>query len=245
MAGESHGPMHQFQVHSLVDFHIAGVDLSFTNASLWMLIALLSITVFLSFSMSGRALIPGRLQSLAELSYEFIANMLKENVGSEGRRYFPLVFSLFMFVLASNLLGMLPYSFTVTSHIIVTFAIAGGVFLMITAIGFMKHGLGYLKLFLPEGVPLVMAPLMIPIELLSYFARPVTLSVRLAANMMAGHAMLKVIGGFVIALGWSMGWMPFAFLVVLTGFEIFVAILQAYIFTILVCVYLNDAVHLH
>jgi F-type H+-transporting ATPase subunit a len=246
MAGETthQGPMHQFEIHPIIPIHVGGIDLSFTNASMWMVATLLTITIFLSFGIRARSMVPGRIQSLTELSYEFIANMLRENVGNAGREFFPFVFTLFMFIFTANLFGMLPYSFTVTSHIIVTFALAIVCFLIVTIVGFVRHGLHYFSLFLPAGVPLFMAPLMIPIEIISYLARPVTLSVRLAANMMAGHAMMKVIAGFVMAMG-LFGIFPFVFLVLLTGFEIFVAVLQAYIFTILVSVYLNDAVNLH
>lgn len=242
---DGHSPMHQFEVHPIVGLQLGGVDISFTNASLFMLFAFLSITLFLGVGMRRKALVPGRWQSMSEATYEFVANMLKDNVGAEGKKYFPFIFSVFMFVLTCNLLGMLPYSFTVTSHIIVTFAIAIVIFLGVTVIGFMRHGTHYFKIFLPDGVPWWMAPLMVFIELMAYLARPITLSVRLAANMMAGHTMLKVIAGFVTGLGLLLGWLPMALLIVLVGFEIFVAVLQAYIFTVLTCVYLNDAVHMH
>lgn len=242
----SHGPLHQFEIQYLSDFGpVAGMNLNFSNASLFMLFAVILVTVFLAGGMRRSSLVPGRWQSLSEMSYEFVAKMLKENVGAAGRKYFPFIFTLFMFILACNLIGMIPYSFTVTSHIIVTFAFALFVFIAVTIIGFMKHGIGFLKFFLPSGTPWWMAPLMIFIEIVAYLARPVSLSVRLAANMMAGHTMLKVIASFVIGLGWWLGWLPFILLTVLVGFEIFVAILQAYIFAILVCVYLNDAVHMH
>ena len=195
--------------------------------------------------MSGRALVPGRLQSVAELAYEFVANMVRENVGSAGQRYFPFIFTLFMFVLASNMLGMVPYSFTVTSHIVVTFALATVVFLGVTVIGFAKHGAGFLKFFVPSGVPVALLPLLVVIEVISYLTRPVSLSVRLFANMMAGHTMLKVFAGFVIGLGVIGGWAPLAFMVAFTGLELLVAFLQAYVFAILTCIYLNDALHMH
>jgi F-type H+-transporting ATPase subunit a len=229
----------------LVPIEIGGVDLSFTNSSLWMAIAIGLATLFLTLSMRGASVVPGRWQSMAELSYEFIANTVRENVGAEGQRYFPFIFTLFMFILFSNLLGMIPFSFTVTSHIIVTFALAIVVFLGVTAIGFTRHGLGYLRLFVPSGVPLALLPLLVVIEVLSYLIRPVSLSVRLFANMMAGHTMLKVFGGFVVALGLLGGWAPLAFIVALTGLEIGIAMLQAYVFTVLTCIYLNDAIHLH
>jgi F-type H+-transporting ATPase subunit a len=239
---------------------VGGVDASFTNSSLFMLIAVLLITIFLVFGMRGRSLVPTRWQSMAELSYQFIANMIRDNVGSEGRKYFPFIFSLFMFILFCNLLGMIPYSFTVTSHIVVTFALAFVVFIGVTVIGFVRHGIGFLKFFVPAGVPVVLMPLMIVIEVLSYLIRPLSLSVRLFANMTAGHTMLKVFGGFVAtllalldgsagALGFTVGIFgsiaSLAFTVGLTGLEIGIALLQAYVFTILTCIYLNDAVHMH
>lgn len=240
-----HSPMAQFEVKPIFDIHVGGFDISFTNASLFMMLAVVTVVVFLASGIRKRALVPGRLQSMAELSYEFIANMIKDNIGASGRQYFPIIFTLFMFVLTCNLLGMLPYSFTVTSQIIVTFALATLVFIGVTLIAFIRHGVGFLKFFVPSGAPGWIAPLMVFIELLAYLARPVTLSVRLAANMTAGHTMLKVIAGFVVSLGLMLGWMPFILLTLLTGFEIFVSVLQAYIFAVLVCVYLNDALHLH
>jgi F-type H+-transporting ATPase subunit a len=241
---ENHSPLAQFEIKRLVPMEIGGIDVSFTNSALFMVIAVLGITLLMTMSMRGRAMVPGRLQSVAELSYEFIANMLKENVGSEGRQYFPFVFSLFMFILFANVLGMIPFTFTVTSHIIVTFALAFVVFIGVTLIGFARHGLRFLSFFVPPGVPKPLLILLVPIEVLSYFIRPVSLSVRLFANMMAGHTMLKVFAGFVVALGILGGWAPLAFVVALTGLEIGIAFLQAYVFTILTCLYLNDAVHM-
>jgi len=171
--------------------------------------------------------------------------MVRDNVGTDGMKYFPFVFTLFMFVLTLNMLGMLPYSFTVTSHIIVTFALAAFIFLAVTAIGFWKHGVKFLKFFVPSGVPFVMLPLLVVIEVISYLTRPISLSVRLFANMMAGHTMLKVFGAFVVALGLLGGWAALAFMVAFTGLEILVAFLQAYVFAILTCIYLNDALHMH
>jgi F-type H+-transporting ATPase subunit a len=240
-----HSPLEQFEIKRLIPIDIGGLDLSFTNSALFMLIAVALATLFLTYSMRTRALVPGRLQSVAELSYEFIANMIRENVGTEGRRYFPFIFTLFMFILFGNVLGMVPYSFTYTSHIIVTFALAAVVFVGVTVIGFVRHGMKFLKLFVPEGVPVFLLPLLVVIEILSYLTRPISLSVRLFANMMAGHTMLKVFGGFVVALGVLAGWAPLAFVVALTGLEIGIAFLQAYVFTILTCIYLNDAIHLH
>lgn len=242
---EGHSPLEQFKIDRIFDFRPAGIDASFTNSSLFMVVAIALITLFLTLAMRQSALVPGRWQSMAELSYEFIGRMIRDNVGGEGRQYFPFIFSLFMFILFCNLLGMVPYSFTVTSHIIVTFALALVVFLGVTAIGFIRHGAHFLKLFVPSGVPLALLPLLVVIEVLSYLIRPVSLSVRLFANMLAGHTMLKVFGGFVVALGVIGGWAPLAFVVALTGLEIGIAILQAYVFAILTCIYLNDAINLH
>jgi F-type H+-transporting ATPase subunit a len=191
-----------------------------------------------------RAGVPGRWQLLAELSYQFIAKMVSDNIGKEGRAYFPLIFSIFMFVLFGNLIGMVPYSFTFTSHIAVTLTMAVAIFLMVTVIACIKHGFKFFSFFLPAGVPIVLSPLIIVIEVISYFTRPFSLSVRLFANMMAGHTLLKVIGGFVIPLG-IFGVVPVAGLVAVIGLEFLIAFLQAYIFTILTCIYINDAIHLH
>jgi F-type H+-transporting ATPase subunit a len=239
-------PLKQFEIKSLVELPpIMGQNIDFTNSSLFMVLAATAIMLFLSLGVRGRALVPGRYQSMVELSYSFVANTVKDTVGSEGRAYFPFIFTLFMFVLFCNLFGMIPFSFTVTSHIIVTFALAAVVFLGVTFIAIFKHGFGkFIRNFLPHGTPLWLAPLIFVIEIISYLARPISLSIRLAANMMAGHVMLKVIAGYVFMLG-LLGIAPFLLLILLTGFEIFVAILQAYIFTVLTCVYLNDALHLH
>jgi F-type H+-transporting ATPase subunit a len=237
-------PVEQFKLKPLVPIEIGGVDLSFTNSALFMALAVAAVAVFLIQSMRGRHLVPNRWQSMAELSYEFIANMVRENVGSDGRPYFPFIFALFMFILLGNLLGMVPYSYTFTSQIIVTFALAITVFIGVTLVAIVRHGVHFLTFFFPAGAPIYMAPLLIPIEILSYLSRPVSLSVRLFANMMAGHTMMKVFGGFVVALG-VFGVAPMVVLVALTGFEILVAVLQAYVFTILTCIYLRDALHLH
>jgi len=238
-------PMHQFEIKRFIDLDLFGLDVSFTNASLFMVIAITLITFLTIWGMRGRALVPTRMQSIAEISYEFVANMVRDNVGSAGQKYFPFVFTLFMFVLFCNMLGMTPYSFTVTSHIIVTFALAAVVFIGVTVIGFIKHGLGFLKFFVPSGVPVALLPLLVVIEVISYLTRPISLSVRLFANMMAGHTMLKVFGAFVVGLGLIGGWAPLAFMVAFTGLEILVAFLQAYVFAILTCIYLNDALHMH
>jgi F-type H+-transporting ATPase subunit a len=245
--GGSHlpNPMHQFEIERIIPLKIFGFDASFTNSALFMVIAATLITLFTLYAMRRRALVPSRLQSVAEISYEFVSNMVRDNVGTDGMKYFPLVFTLFMFVLALNMLGMVPYSFTVTSHIIVTFALAAFIFLGVTLLGFWKHGVKFLKFFVPEGVPFVMLPLLVVIEVISYLTRPLSLSVRLFANMMAGHTMLKVFGAFVVALGFLGGWAALGFMVAFTGLEILVAFLQAYVFAILTCIYLNDALHMH
>ena len=243
-AGESHSPLDQFLIKKIIPLDVGGIDISFTNSSLAMLAGVVVVSCFLVFSMRRGALVPGRWQILAEIAYEFIANMIRDNVGQEGRRYFPFVFTLFMFVLAGNMLGMIPYSFTFTSHLIVTFGMAAVVFIGVTIIGIMKHGIRFFGFFLPHGVPWFLAWLIIPIEILSYLSRPVSLSLRLFANMTAGHTMLKVFAGFIFALG-VVGVAPFVMVVALTGLEFVIAFLQAYVFAILTCVYLNDALHLH
>ncbi len=238
------GPLEQFEVKPFVPIQIGELDLSFTNSSAYMVVAAALATVFLVASMSGRALVPTRWQSLAEIFYEVIANMLRDNVGKAGRPYFPFIFTLFIFVLFCNVIGMVPGSFTVTSHIIVTFGLAGVVFIGVTIIGIWKHGFKFLSLFFPHGAPWWTAFILIPVELVSYLSRPVSLSVRLFANMTVGHVLLKVIAGFIALMG-IFGVVPFAFLIPLTALEIGIAVLQAYIFTILSCVYLHDALHLH
>ena len=239
-------PMHQFQVYRLgPEIKLGNVDLSFTNASLFMLISALSICIFLYFWFKTEKYNSRRLQFIAELFYNFIAKMINDTAGSKAKPYFPFIFTLFMFVLLCNMIGMLPYSFTVTSHIIVTLVMALFIFIAVTIIGFFKHGLKYLSIFVPKGVPVVLLPLITVIEIISYLSRPVSLSVRLFANMMAGHTMLKVFGSFVISLGLLGGWLPLSFSVALTGLEILVAFLQAYVFAILTCIYLNDALNLH
>jgi len=262
--GEGHGPLHQFEITPLfrgdTDIvsatgggeHAAEHALSFytfTNSSLAMLVGVVAVVVVLSMGVRRAQLVPTRLQSLAEISYEFIANMIRDNVGTEGRKYFGFIFALFMFVFAGNMLGLIPYSFTYTSHIVVTFTMAAVVFVGVTVIGFMKHGLKFFGFFLPKDVPIFLAPLLIPIEVLSYFTRPVSLSLRLFANMTAGHTMLKVFAGFVGPLGAATfaigGIIPLALVTALTGLEFIIAFLQAYVFAILSCVYLHDALHMH
>ncbi|MBL6863731.1 MAG: F0F1 ATP synthase subunit A [Rhodospirillales bacterium] len=241
---EAHNPLDQFVIQAWVPIKIGDFDASFTNSSAFMLLSVICATALMVLAVRPRAGVPGRWQLLAELSYQFIAKMVADNIGKEGRSYFPLIFSIFIFVLFGNLLGMIPYSFTFTSHIAVTLTMALLIFIMVTLIAFFKHGMKFFSFFLPEGVPIILAPLMIAIEVISYFTRPFSLSVRLFANMMAGHTLLKVIGGFVVPLG-IFGFVPVAGLVAVMGLEFLIAFLQAYIFTILTCIYINDAIHLH
>jgi len=238
------GPLEQFEVKPIVPIQVGSLDLSFTNSSLWMVIAVAVVTGFLTTATSGRALVPTRLQSMAELLYEAVAATMRDAVGSEGRQYFPFVFTLFVFVLIANLLGMIPGSFTVTSHIIVTFALAAFIFVAVTILGIVRHGAKFLSLFFPHGAPWWTGIILIPVEIVSYLSRPVSLSVRLFANMVVGHVLLKVIGGFIALMG-VFGIVPFIALIPLTALEIMIAVIQAYVFTVLTCVYLNDALHLH
>jgi F-type H+-transporting ATPase subunit a len=249
VAADKVDPIHQFQIHTIVPLHIGGYDVSFTNASLFMVIVVVLTGGFLYLSTAGRGMVPTRLQSISEMCYEFTASMLKDAAGTQGMRFFPFVFSIFMFVLVANLLGLFPYFFTVTSHIIITFALALLVILTVLIYGFAKHGFGFLKLFVPSGVPVVLLPLVVAIELVSFLSRPVSLSVRLFANMLAGHITLKVFSGFVISLsalgavGVAGAILPLAMAVALSALELLVAALQAYVFAILTCMYLNDALH--
>ena len=239
-------PMSQFDVYRIgPEIKVGALDISFTNASLFMIISTVSILLVFNLGSKRNSVLPNKIQLLAELSYTFVAKMISDTAGSKAKPYFAFIFSLFMFVLFCNMFGMIPYTFTVTSHIIVTFILASFIFIGVTIIGFIKHGFGYLKLFVPSGVPAVLLPLIVVIEIISYLSRPISLSVRLFANMMAGHTMMKVFGGFVISLGLVGGWLPLSFSVALTGLEILVAFLQAYVFAILTCIYLNDALNLH
>ena len=240
-----HSPMEQFEIKRLLEFRIGSLDASYTNSALWMTIAVILAFFVFVVGVQKKALVPGRLQSMAEVGYEFVAGMVRDNVGNAGKKYFPFVLTLFVFILFCNLLGLVPYAFTPTSHIVVTFAMAAVVFLGVTIIGFVRHGAHFLSLFVPKGVPFVLLLLLVPIEIISYFVRPFSLSIRLFANMLAGHTMLKVFGGFVVMLGVLAGWAPLAFIVVFTGLELLIAFLQAYVFAILTCLYLNDAIHLH
>jgi F-type H+-transporting ATPase subunit a len=241
-------PIEQFEIKKLLPLKLpGGIDASLTNSAAFMLAAVVLTSGFLIYAMRNRALVPGRSQSVAELLYEFVANTVRENVGQEGMKFFPLVFSLFIFVLICNLMGMIPYSFTVTSHIVVTAALALLVIGLVILYGFWQHGIGFLKLFVPD-VPAWLLPIMIPIEVISFLSRPLSLSVRLFANMLAGHIALKIFAGFVASLLAAGAWgliapLPLILTVALTALEFLVAALQAYVFAVLTCVYLNDAVH--
>lgn len=242
-------PIHQFQISKLIPIEVGGLDFSFTNSSLFMVATVAVASAFLFLTTSNRGMVPSRLQSVSEMGYEFVASMLRDGAGTAGMRFFPMVFSLFMFVLVANLLGMFPYFFTVTSHLIVTFVLAMLVIGTVVIYGFWKHGLGFLKLFVPSGVPGVLLPLVVMIEIISFLSRPISLSVRLFANMLAGHITLKVFAGFVTSLG-ALGALgiggailPLIMTVALTGLEFLVAFLQAYVFAVLTCMYLNDALH--
>ncbi|MBT6415407.1 MAG: F0F1 ATP synthase subunit A [Candidatus Puniceispirillum sp.] len=246
-----HSPVAQFEIKPIFDLSIGGQDVSFTNSSLFMLLAIVVSSIFLVSAMRKRELIPGRMQGLAEMMYEFVADMVRSNVGNEGRPYFPFIFTLFVFLLFGNLLGLIPYSYTFTSQIVVTFVMAAFVFLALTVLALFKHGLHFFSFFVPAGAPKPLIPFLIIIEVISYFVRPVSLSVRLFANMLAGHTMLKVFAGLAVMIsgvgGAAMAGsvFPFIALIGLTGLEVLVAVLQAYVFTILTCMYLNDALHLH
>ncbi len=250
MAGSGHGaspidPLHQFEIQVLQPLTLFGKNVAFTNAAMWMAIALSVLLFVFGIGVAKKALVPGRMQSLAEISHGFIANVIRENAGEQGMKYFPFIFSLFLFILACNVLGLVPYSFTVTSHIIVTLALGLLTIIVVTCIGFAKHGTHFLSLFVPSGVPAWLLPLLVPIEIISYLIRPFSLAVRLFANMVAGHMMLKVFAGFVIMLGFVGGWLPLIVMVGLFALELLVAFLQAYVFALLASIYLNDALHMH
>jgi F-type H+-transporting ATPase subunit a len=243
-------PIHQFQIINLIPIGKIGTqEIAFTNSALFMVIAVVGIAALMIGGTSRRALVPGRLQSIAEMTYEFMADTLSANVGPEGMRFFPLVFTIFMFVVTVNSMGIFPYAFTVTSHIIITVALALLVFFTVIIYGVVRNGWRFLKLFVPRGIPVYLLPMIVAIEILSFLSRPVSHSVRLFANMLAGHITLKVFGGFVVMLGaWGfLGWfgavLPLAMVVALTALELLVAFLQAYVFAILTCIYLNDAIH--
>jgi F-type H+-transporting ATPase subunit a len=243
-------PIHQFQIHNMVPLiNLGGRQIAFTNSALFMMIIVFGVSALMIGASAPRAVVPGRLQSIAELAYEFVANTVRSSAGTEGMKFFPFVFTLFMFVLFANLIGLIPYSFTVTSQIIITAALALTVFLVVVGYGFWRNGLHFLNLFVPKGVPKAILPAIVIIEVLSFVSRPVSHSVRLFANMLAGHITLQVFAGFIIMLagvgilGWFGAVLPFAMVVALTALELLVAFLQAYVFAILTCIYLNDAIH--
>ncbi len=243
-------PIEQFQIKNLVPlFNVGGREIAFTNSALFMLIIVALVSLLLIGATARRAVVPGRLQSIAEVSYEFVANTVRNSTGTEGMKFFPFVFTLFMFVLFANMIGLIPYSFTVTSQLIITVTLALLVFFIVVGYGFWKNGLRFLKVFVPRGVPVLILPAIVAIEVLSFLSRPVSHSVRLFANMLAGHITLQVFAGFIIMLaGWGVvGWfgaaLPFILVIMLTALEFLVAFLQAYVFAILTCIYLNDAIH--
>ena len=246
-----HSPVEQFTIKALFHLELFGYDVSFTNSALFMLLSVILSVVYLTYAVRRREMIPGRVQASAEMLYEFISDMVKSNVGSEGRPFFPFVFTLFIFLLFGNMLGLIPYSYTFTSQIVVTFVLAAFIFVGVTLVAVIKHGMHFFTFFVPPGAPKVLIPFLIVIEVISYFVRPVSLSVRLFANMLAGHTMLKVFAGLAVMITGAGGVavagsiLPFLALVGLTGLEVLVAGLQAYVFTILTCMYLNDALHLH
>ncbi len=242
-------PIHQFEIKRLFPLEVLGIDATFTNSALFMVLAAVAALAFLLMTTGGRALVPTRLQSIAESLYEFVAGMVRDSMGEQGMKFFPLVFTLFIFILSMNMLGMIPGAFTVTSQLAVTAALAALVFLIVIVVGFAKNGLGFLKLFVPDGVPIYVLPLVTVIEIISFLSRPLSHSVRLFANMLAGHITLKVFGGFVVMLLGAAGAvkamapLPLVMATALTALEFLVAFLQAYVFTMLTCMYLNDALH--
>ena len=243
-------PIHQFNIVKYFTLgHIGPYELAFTNSALFMAIAVLGIGLLLIGATHNRALVPGRMQSFAEMSYEFVADTIKNTVGTEGMKFFPFVFTIFMFVLFLNLIGLVPYTFSVTSQIVITASLAFMVFFIVVIYGFWKNGLKFLKLFVPSGIPIYILPLVTFIEVLSFLSRPISHSVRLFANMLAGHITLQVFGGFVVMLGtmgiigWAGAILPLAMTIALVSLELLVAVLQAYVFAILTCIYLNDAIH--
>lgn len=242
-------PLHQFEIKEYGSVNVGGLDIAFTNQSLWMLVAIGVMMAVFSLASRKREMVPGRLQSFAELTYEFVQGLVKDTAGHEALRYLPYLLTLFLFIACLNLFGMIPGSYTATSQIYMTGFMAVIVFLLVIGLGLVHHGLKFFSLFLPKGTPLAMAPLIVVLELISFFARPFTLAIRLAANMIAGHVLLKIFASFAVMLsGWfvvSSFLLPLPVLIALTGLEIFVALLQAYIFTILTCVYLHDSLHLH
>lgn len=241
----AHSPLEQFRVKTFVPIELFGYDLSLTNSSMFMLSATILVYVFFAVFMRKMAIVPSRTQALGEMVFSFISDMTQQNIGEKGKKFIPFIFSLFVFVLVCNLLGMVPYGYTVMSNVSVTFAMAMAIFCLMIFLGFFHHGLHFFSIFLPKGTPWWLAPLMILIELFAFLSRPVSLSLRLTANMVAGHVLLEVMAGFIVSLAIYIKIFPFALTIALIGFEFFVALLQAYIFSILTCVYLNDSLNMH
>ncbi len=237
-------PMEQFKIEPIIPIQVGGYDISFTNSSLFMVLAVVSATALLAFCLRRRTIIPSLAQSVPESLYDFVAGLLRENVGVEGLKYFPFIFTIFMFVAFGNVLGLFPYAFTFTSHLAAVGTLSVISLLFNIGIGIKKKRLGYLRTFLPRGIPLVLAPLIIPIEMISYLSKPFSLTVRLVANMTVGHIMLKIIAGFIMAAG-VLGVVPFVFDAGIVVFEIFIGLLQAFIYTVLSCIYLSEALHEH
>lgn len=243
-------PLEQFVVKPLVPLQIGQIDISFTQASFFMILGVVLATMLMTLSMRTKSVVPNRWQNVSEMLYEFVAGMVNDNLGREGRRFFPLIFTIFMIVLMGNLLGMVPYSFTYTSHIIVTATLAIGVFILMTLVGLLRHGLHFFSIFLPKGLPIFLIPLIVVIEIISYLARPFSLAVRLFVNMVAGHTLVKVFAGFNVALfgsvlGMTLGILPLLFNVAIIGLEVLIACIQAYVFAILTCAYLKSVIELH
>ena len=246
--GSAIDPIHQFNIVEYGGFELFGRHIAFTNSALYMIIGVAAIALLMIYGSSKSSLVPGRLQSVAEMAYQFVAGMVRSSTGEAGMKFFPLVFSLFMFILILNIIGLIPYTFTVTSHIIITISLALIVFLTVLVVGFARNGLHFFNLFVPSGVPVLILPLVVAIEVISFLSRPISHSVRLFANMLAGHITLKVFGGFVVMLLGAGGWavispLPFLFVVGLMALELLVAFLQAYVFAMLTCMYINDALH--
>jgi F-type H+-transporting ATPase subunit a len=248
MSGDKHSPLQQFEISKLVDINLAGVDVSITNSTIFLFAVVFSIVLFFLLGLRKTSVVPSRGQAFVELVYEFVASMVRDNVGKEGLKYLPFIFSIFVLVLGLNLQGLIPYTFTVTSHIATTFSLALFCFIIVNIIGFSRHGLHFFHLFAPHGVPKVMLPIITPIEIISYLIRPISLGIRLAVAMTAGHIIIKIFAGFVISLGsifFLLGAFPLVFSVGLVGMELLVSFIQAFIFSIMICIYLNDAVNMH
>lgn len=246
-----YSPLEQFEIVKIIPIRFGNLDLSFTNSSFFSILIVLLITLLILLSTTNKTIIPNNWQSISESLYEFTYGLIQENIGKEGQKYFPFIFTLFCFILFANLLGMVPYSFTITSHIIVTFGLSLSIFIAVTIIGFVKHKLHFLSILLPNGTPLALTFLLVPIELISYIAKAFSLAIRLFANMMSGHSLLKILAGFswsMLSIGgifYLLSIVPLIVVFAVTGLEIGIAILQAYVFTILTCLYLNDSIHLH